>query len=268
LSGNRPPRDSSTNEEKQLNASLKERVFLVFGAAGGIGSAVTRRLAGRGARLMLVGRREAPLATLAGETHAEYVMADAKDPDRLRAAVEETLNRHQRLDGVVNCYRTILLKPAHVTSAKEWEETLAVNLSSAFFITQAVVRAFPPEGGSVVLLGTAAARTGLPNHEAIAAAKAGLIGLALSAAATYAAKRIRFNVVSPGLVQTPLSEKITSNEASLKASIHMHPLGRIGQADEVASAVEWFLDPAQSWVTGQVLGVDGGLGSLKGRPGA
>ena len=120
-------------------------------------------------------------------------------------------------------------------------------------------------GGSVVLLSTAAARHGLANHEAIAAAKAGLVGLALSAAATYGPRGLRVNCVAPGLVRTPLTERITSNEASLKASVAMHSLGRIGEPEEVASAIAWLLDPEQSWVTGQVLGVDGGLGSVRAR---
>jgi NAD(P)-dependent dehydrogenase (short-subunit alcohol dehydrogenase family) len=121
------------------------------------------------------------------------------------------------------------------------------------------------QGGSIVLVSSAAARVGLANHEAIAAAKAGVIGLALSAAATYAPRGIRVNCVAPGLVRTPLTSRITENEAALKGSLAMHALGRIGEASDVASAMEWLLDPAQAWVTGQVIGVDGGLASLRPR---
>ena len=121
------------------------------------------------------------------------------------------------------------------------------------------------EGGSVVLVSSAAARVGLANHEAIAAAKAGIIGLVLSAAATYAKQKVRFNAVAPGLVRTPLSKGLLSSELSEKASVGMHPLGRLGEPDEVAAAIEWFLDPAQGWITGQVLGIDGGLADLRGR---
>jgi 3-oxoacyl-[acyl-carrier protein] reductase len=120
-------------------------------------------------------------------------------------------------------------------------------------------------GGSIVLVSSAAARIGIANHEAIAAAKAGVAGLTLSAAATYAPRGIRVNCVSPGLVVSGLTQRITSNEASLKASVAMHALGRAGSPEDVASAIAWLLDPEQSWVTGQVLGVDGGLGSLRSR---
>jgi NAD(P)-dependent dehydrogenase (short-subunit alcohol dehydrogenase family) len=120
-------------------------------------------------------------------------------------------------------------------------------------------------GGSIALCATAAARTGFANHEAIAAAKAGVIGLTLSAAATYGSRNIRVNCVAPGLVATPLTSRITQNDSALQASRGMHVLGRIGTPDDVASAFAWLLDPENSWITGQVIGVDGGLGSVRAR---
>jgi len=119
----------------------------------------------------------------------------------------------------------------------------------------------------VVLVSSAAARIGLANHEAIAAAKAGVAGLVLSAAATYARARIRVNAVAPGLVDTPLARGITSNDLATKASIAMHPLGRLGRPEDVARGILFLLDPVNDWVTGQMLGVDGGLADLKTRSG-
>lgn len=118
-------------------------------------------------------------------------------------------------------------------------------------------------GGSIVLVASAAAQIGLQNHEAIAAAKGAVIGLTLSAAATYARSQIRVNCVSPGLTETPLTSRITANEASRKASEAMHPLGRLGKPEDIVAAMMWLLSDDAGWVTGQVLGVDGGLGRLK-----
>lgn len=179
--------------------------------------------------------------------------------EELFNAVEEN---EGKLAGVALCVGSILLKPAHLTSEADFDATLDLNLRSAFGVVRSAAKRMMKTGGSIVLVSTAAARRGIPNHEAIAAAKAGVIGLVQSAAATYAGNGLRVNCVAPGLVHSNMSERIVNNKASLQASEAMHPLGRIGQPDEVARAIAWFLDPAQGWVTGQVLGVDGGLGSL------
>ena len=169
------------------------------------------------------------------------------------------------IHGIVNCAGSLLLKPAHLTSAAEWNQTIEANLTTAFATVRAGAKAMLATGGSIVLLATAAARTGFPNHEAIAAAKSGVIGLMLGAAASYAPRNIRVNCVAPGLVDTPLAARITSSEAALKASAAMHALGRIGQPADVASGIAWLLDPENSWVTGQVIGIDGGLSTIRAR---
>lgn len=240
-------------------------VHLILGAAGAIGSALARRLAATGARLVLAGRRPEPLAELAAATGGTAVVADATRAAEVDACVARAVAEHGRLDGAANCVGSVLLKPAHLTRDDEFDAVLAANLHSSFYLVRAACRAMTG-GGSIVLVSTAAAAIGLPNHEAIAAAKAGIEGLARSAAATYAPRGIRVNVVAPGLVRTPLTARITGNDAALRASLALHALGRVGEPDDVASALAWFLDPANAWVTGQVLGVDGGLATLKARP--
>jgi NAD(P)-dependent dehydrogenase (short-subunit alcohol dehydrogenase family) len=235
--------------------------FVIIGAAGGIGSALARRLKRGGASLVLMGRSMERLAPLASELGAETAVADAAQPDELERAVASLGSFH----GIVNCAGSILLKPAHLTSEAEWRQTMEANLTTAYSTVRAGAKALMQGGGSIVLCSTAAARTGLANHEAVAAAKAGVIGLTLSAAATYAGRNIRVNCVAPGLTDTPLAARITSNEAALKASASMHALGRIGRPEEVASGIAWLLDPENSWVTGQVIGIDGGLGTLRAR---
>ena len=238
---------------------------VILGATGGIGSALARRLAASGSRLVVAGRDEDKLAALADETGAVACAFDATDLASVARCIATGVERHGGIDGVANCVGSLLLKPAHLTSLEEWNSTLAVNLTSAFATVRAAARAMLRSGGSIVLVSSAAAQVGLANHEAIAAAKAGVTGLALAAAASYAPHGIRVNCVAPGLVRTPLTARLTASEAGLKTSTAMHPLGRIGEPDDVAAALAWLLDPAQSWVTGQVLGVDGGLANIRPR---
>lgn len=238
-------------------------VYAILGATGGIGTSLSQRLAQQGARLFLGARDEAKLNALAAQTDAATMSLDATLSASVDAFIAQGVATYGHLDGVVNCVGSVLLKPAHITTNDEWQFTLRQNLDSAFYLLRAATKAMQGRGGSIVLLSSAAGRTGLANHEAIAAAKAGIIGLTLSAAASYAARGIRVNCVAPGLVATPLTARITGNEASLKASAAMHALGRIGTAEDVASAIAWLLDPANNWVTGQVIGVDGGLASVR-----
>jgi len=246
-------------------ANISGSVHLLFGGAGGIGSATARMLVAQGAKVVVAGRSEERLARAAVELGVETVVCDATDFGAVERTVNEVAQKHGRLDGVANLVGSILLKPAARTSEAEWRATIGANLDTAFAVVRAASAVMNKSGGSIVLMSSAAARVGLVNHDAIAAAKAGVIGLALSAAAGGAPRGLRVNVVAPGLVDTPLASGIVGNEAALKASTAMHPLGRIGRADDVARAIVWLLDPAQSWVTGQVLGVDGGLGTVRGR---
>lgn len=237
--------------------------YVILGASGGIGSSLTRRLAKSGCQLYLGARSAAPLKSLAAEVDGVAVPVEATVPGSIEAIIQKAFDDTGRLDGVANCIGSLLLKPAHITTDAEWEQTLALNLTTAFAVVRSAAKRMMKSGGSIALCSSAAARAGLANHEAIAAAKAGVIGLTLSAAATYARYGIRVNCVAPGLVRTPLTASLTGSEAMLKASTAMHPLGRIGEPEDVASGLEWFLSPEQRWVTGQVLGIDGGLADLR-----
>jgi NAD(P)-dependent dehydrogenase (short-subunit alcohol dehydrogenase family) len=245
-------------------------LHVILGATGGIGSALARELAADGARLVLAGRDEQKLAALAGDLGAAAVHTAAIDATRFDAVerfVGDAAQQHGPIAGIANCVGSLLLKPAHLTSQAEFEQTVAQSLASAFATVRAAGRtlAAQPEGGSVVLVASAAARLGLANHEAIAAAKGGVIGLAMSAAATYASKRLRVNCVAPGLVRTPLTARITNSTPAEQASLAMHALGRLGEPEDVAGMIAYLLSPRAQWITGQVFGVDGGLGTVRSR---
>jgi NAD(P)-dependent dehydrogenase (short-subunit alcohol dehydrogenase family) len=234
---------------------------LVIGAAGGIGRQLVELLHRDGWSLVLAGRTPDALGEIAATCEAQTACLDARDFD----AVDAVFQAHPGITGAVNLAGSILLRPAHLTTAQDFEDTISLNLRTAFALTRAAGKHMKSTGGSVVLMSSCAAGVGLPNHEAIAAAKAGVEGLVRAAAATYAGSGIRFNAVAPGLVATPMARRITENEGALKASVAMHPLGRIGQPEEVARAITFLLGEASAWTTGQVLGVDGGLARLKGR---
>ncbi|TVP44612.1 MAG: SDR family oxidoreductase [Gemmatimonadales bacterium] len=263
-----PAAAPSPDAPSGAHPSLEGRSFLVVGGTSGIGLALSRRLGARGARVVATGRDRARMDELDPVPGVERrVLADAADFEPMDDLLKELSGADApRLSGVVNCAGSILLRPAHLTSADDLAETLRQNLVTAFSVVRAAGRHLP-EGGSVVLFSTAAVRLGLAAHEAVAAAKGGVEGLTRSAAATYAGRRLRFNAVAPGLVETPMAERIVGNEAGRKASLQLHALGRLGAPEDVAAMVEFLLEPGNDWITGQVFGVDGGLGSVRGRGG-
>ena len=240
--------------------------YVLLGASGGIGSATSRLLASKGHQLFLGARQEDRLSTLASELGASYQSVDATDWQALEQFMKDAQEQMGRIDGLAVCVGNVLLKSAHMTKPEEYSEVMSKNMDTAFGALRAAAKLMKKQGGSIVLISSSAALRGLMNHDAIAAAKAGVIGLTLSAAASYAPQQIRVNCVAPGLTETPMTEQITSNERMREASEKMHALGRLGNPEDVARAIVWFLSPDQSWVSGQVLAVDGGLSCLQAKP--
>ena len=225
-------------------------LYLIVGGASSIGQAVATLLTESGHQVKTCARNTQKISP-------DFIL-DASDFQ----AVDAMFQSLQGLDGVVNCSGSLLLKPAHLTTEQDWNTTINACLTSSFAVVRSAGRHMK-QGGSVVLLGSAAANIGLVNHEAISAAKAGIKGLALSAAATYAHQGLRFNVVEPGLTMTPLTQALWSNDMLKQGSIAMHPLGRLGTPLDIARAIVFFLAPENNWITGQCLAVDGGLASIK-----
>jgi len=224
--------------------------YLIIAASSSIGQEVVKSLLSRGDTVFTTARDNSKITPDA--------ILDASDFDM----VSDVFAKAGSIDGVVNCAGSLLLKSAHTTSQEEFESVINSSLTSSF----ATVRAaglHMKSGGSVVLISSAAALVGLANHEAIAAAKAAIIGLAQSAASTYASLNLRFNVVAPGMTDTPLTAKIIANPLALKASKAMHALDRIGTPKDIARAIIFLLDPKNNWITGQVLAVDGGLSTVR-----
>lgn len=223
--------------------------FLIIAASSAIGQATTSLLRAQSHQVITTARNHARIQP--------DIILDATDFD----AVDEAFNQ-ARVNGAVNCAGSLLLRTAHQTSRQQFDDVMAASLTTAFATVRAAGKRMA-NGGSVVLVSSAAASQGLPNHEAIAAAKAGILGLTLSAAASYASANLRINAVAPGLIVSPMTEALLQNETSRKVSEGMHALGRIGTPEDVARAIVFLLDPANAWITGQIIGVDGGLANVR-----
>ena len=224
--------------------------YLIIAASSAIGQSVVHFLKKQGDEVLTTAQSKDKITP-------DFIL-DASDFD----AVDNVFEQVGSIDGVVNCAGSLFLKSAHATSFDEFQKTINASLTTSFAIVRAAGKRMT-QGGSVVLISSSAALTGLANHEAIAAAKAGIIGLAQSAAATYASCNLRFNVVAPGMVKTPLTEVLLKNQWVAKASTAMHALGRLGEPCDIARAILFFLNPENSWITAQVLAVDGGLSSVR-----
>lgn len=234
---------------------------IIIGTAG-IGGALARKLAAQGAELFLISRNESPLAALAAELGAGHAVADVMQPGALEEAIAKA---GPVVDGLAYCVGSINLKPvARVTEA----DVLADFQLNALGALRAVKSALPAlkasaqASASVVLFSTVAVRQGFASHTSVAMAKGAVEGLALSLAAELAPK-VRVNAIAPSLTHTPLAAGLTSNAQTAAAIAGLHPLQRLGEADDVASLAGFLLSPEAGWITGQVFGVDGGRSSLR-----
>ncbi len=250
------------SQMNHADAGSRSQTLVILGATGAVGSSLSRRLKGAGHDVFLAGRNPQVLRDLSEELSAPALELDVLEPGSIERTIQSACETFDHIDGVVNCIGSVLLKPAHLTGDEEWSEVLAVNLTSAFETVRSAAKVLGRQGGSVVLISSAAARVGLANHEAIAAAKAGVIGLTLSAAASYAGRGIRVNAVAPGLVKSNMTRNLWESAAAESMSSSLHALNRLGEPEQVASMIEWLLHPANDWVTGQVFGVDGGLATV------
>ncbi len=233
--------------------------ILVIGGTTGIGAALARRLATQGRSTHVMARDAKRLAALAGEIGCATTAVDARDGEALARAIAAAAS--PGLGGLAYCVGSILLKPLAQVTAADMAETFALNTIGAAMAAKAAAPALVA-GSCILLFSTVAARQGFANHVAIAAAKGGVEALALSLAAELA-PRLRVNCIAPSLTRTPLAARLTGNEAMAKAIAALHPLPRLGEPDDAAALGAFLLGPESGWITGQVIGVDGGRSSLR-----
>jgi NAD(P)-dependent dehydrogenase (short-subunit alcohol dehydrogenase family) len=196
----------------------------------------------------------------------EIIDSDVSTPEGSKKAIDLIQQRLGEIpSALLNCAGSVLIAPLHRTPADQYRECLRANLDSAFFSLSAFVEALikRKQSGAAVLVSTVAARIGVANHEAIAAAKGAIEALVRSASATYAVKGIRVNAIAPGLMRSPATSRFFLNDKVDRQIASQYPLGRYGDLKDAASAAAWLLGNEAGWITGQILPVDGGFTAVR-----
>jgi len=261
------------------NARLQGKVVVVVGGTSGLGLAGVRACLEAGARVVAVGLPgpDAKKPELELGKNARVILADAREPAAASAAIKEGLSTFGGFHGLYHVAggsgRAYGDGPLHELTPTGWEETLRLNLTSVFHSNHAAALQLLAQGtgGSILNMGSVLGSSPSPRFfasHAYAAAKAGIVGMSLSAAACYAPRGIRFNVVTPGLTETPMSRRALGDASILEFIKVKQPLdgGRVGRPDDLDAAVVFFLSDESRFVTGQVLAVDGGWSVSEGHP--
>jgi 3-oxoacyl-[acyl-carrier protein] reductase len=241
---------------------LSGRVAIVTGASRGIGAAIARQLARRGAHVVAAARgenaRSVAESIAADGGRADAAALDVTEPGGAERIVSETMERHARVDILVNNAGIARDQLMLRLKREDWDAVIATNLTSAFALTQAVLKPMIRQrAGRIISISSVVGQSGNAGQANYAASKAGLIGFSKAVALEVASRGITVNVVAPGLIETDMTRAITDSARDEWAA--KIPLRRLGTADDVAAAVCFLASDEASYITGQVIAVNGGM---------
>ena len=231
--------------------------YLIVGATGSIGSSLAAQLYESGKEVHLVGRDENQTKSLSEKLNSEYSIADVLDDgfvDKIKANIDD-------VKGIAYCVGSIDLKPLKSASESDFNKCMKLNLYSAIDLIKGYQDSLKKNNGSIVLFSTVAAQRGFTNHSIIASAKAAIEGLTVSLAAEFA-PNIRVNCVALSLTNSKIAQPLLKNSALAQGIAKAHPLKRIGEGKDGAALAKFLVTDESSWVTGQVIAVDGGRSKL------
>ena len=233
--------------------------YLIFGATGSIGSSLVEKLYNEKKDCHLIGRNEEELKKIAEKFNYSFSICDVLKIDFVKKLVDDLSNTE--ILGIAYCVGSIDLKPLKLTKASDFVSSYVLNLVAVTGIIRGFQDNLKKNNGSVVLYSTVAAKKGFINHSIISSAKSGVEGLTVALAAELA-PNIRVNCIAPSLSKSKMAKNVIKNSKIEESLAKMHPLKRIGEGSDAASLSKFLLSTDSSWITGQIIGVDGGRSSI------
>ncbi len=231
--------------------------YLIFGATGSVGSSLAEQLKNSGNNIHLVARNENEVKIIAEKLGCSYTVADVLED----GFIEKVKSDVNEIKGIAYCVGSIDLKPLRMVTEEDMNKCMKLNLYSAIEVIKGFQESLKKNKGSVVLFSTVAAQRGFTNHTIIASAKAAVEGLTVTLAAEFA-PHIRVNCIAPSLSKSKIAEPMLKNPAIAEGIAKAHPLKRLGEGKDSAALAKFLITEESSWITGQIIAVDGGRSKL------
>ena len=252
-------RDNRYSKKTHFLCYIYNMKKIILGATGSIGSALAKKLVNDGDHVHLAGRDEESLSTLATELNSTFTACDVLEEN----FSEKILNDlgETPINGLAYCVGSIDLKPLKISKKKDFLDCFSLNLISATEIIRATHSKLKENQGAIVLFSTVAAQKGFTNHSIISSAKAAVEGLTVALAAEFA-PNVRINCIAPSLSKSKMGEFLLKNEKIAEGIAKLHPLKRLGVGSDFSAIAKFLISEESSWMTGQIIGVDGGRSAI------